>query len=53
MGGEEIDERIALALSDTPEFRNKMAAEAEQERVNNLTDEQRAMEMMALFGLKK
>lgn len=50
MDGNEIDERLAMAISRTPEFKQKMADEAEQERVSNLTPEEQAAELMRLFN---
>lgn len=53
LDGNEIDERLALAIADSPEFRKKMADEAEAERVANLSPEARAAELMALLNPKK
>lgn len=53
LDGNEIDERLALAIADSPEFKKKMADEAEQERINNLTPEERAAELMRLLNAKK
>lgn len=53
LDGNEIDERLALAIADSPEFRKRMADEAEQERINKLSPEDRAAELMALLNPKK
>ena len=53
MDGDEIDERLALAIADSPEFRKRMADEAEAQRIAKLSPEDRAAELMALLNPKK
>lgn len=52
MSGSEIDERLALAVLETPEFKRKMADEAEAERIKNLSPEDQAELFAKLFNTK-
>lgn len=49
MSGQEIDERLAAALLDSPEYRQKLQKEAEVEKFNNLSPEEQAELLTRLF----
>lgn len=51
MDGSEIDERLALAMLESPKYQEKLKASAEQERVLNLSpEEQKDMVMRVIKG---
>lgn len=49
MSGAEIDERLALAIFDSPEYQEKMKKEAELMETRNLSPDDQAKLLMRLF----
>ncbi len=53
LSGSEIDERLALTIMDSPEYKSKVAKEKEEERVKNMTPEEQAALLMQIFNSGK
>jgi hypothetical protein len=50
MSGAEIDERLGLAVINSPEFQEKLKREAEEERMKNMSPEEQAALFEKLFN---